>query len=138
MNATTLTQDYLGYKTMSSYNVTECAMICDAMETCVAFNTFFERNPTLNPNATEGCPNPPSTTNIKCAWWSTPINETSATNSGEKPCGFPGCDCWLFNGKLNSEIFDIQLAVFICRLLPPIMKSLDVDVLYQLTSSDCR
>ena len=83
MNATTLTHDYLGYKTMSSYNVTECAMICDAMETCVAFNTFFERNPTLNPNATEGCPNPPSTTNIKCAWWSTPINETSATNSGE-------------------------------------------------------
>jgi hypothetical protein len=41
----------------------------------------FERAPTQNPAAT--CPNPPSTTLIKCNYWGSPLSEATATNDGQ-------------------------------------------------------
>ncbi|KAF2266422.1 hypothetical protein CC78DRAFT_566813, partial [Lojkania enalia] len=65
--ASTSNIDYLGYITMDSYDPNNCTAHCDGMENCVAINIFFERNPTLIPGPE--CPNPSSTTIIKCTFW---------------------------------------------------------------------
>ncbi|KAF8853106.1 hypothetical protein BDZ45DRAFT_629581 [Acephala macrosclerotiorum] len=76
------TVSYLGYKTLSSYDTITCASYCDQHPQCQAFNIYFERDPTLAPNAVS-CPNPPSLTNIKCVRWGVHIASQTATNTGE-------------------------------------------------------
>lgn len=48
----------------------------------------YERNPTVNPDYGAGCPNPPSTTIIKCVLWGQTINTDIALNWGEERCDF--------------------------------------------------
>jgi hypothetical protein len=82
LQASSQTTSYLGYKTLDKYDPIECASVCDQQEGCVAFNLYFERDPSVKPNSTN-CPNPPSVTNIKCVRWGVWVNEKTATNVGE-------------------------------------------------------
>jgi hypothetical protein len=49
---------------------------------CEAFNIYFERDPTVDPNDAS-CANPPSLTNIKCTLYGYPISGATATNTGQ-------------------------------------------------------
>lgn len=51
------------------------------MNGCVSVNVYFERDPKVDPG--KGCPNPPSTTYIKCALWGAPIRANDAINTGQ-------------------------------------------------------
>ncbi|KAK6599418.1 hypothetical protein H4I95_08293 [Botrytis cinerea] len=75
------TTSYLGYKTMKSYDTVECAQYCDQQDGCIAFNIYFERDPTVNPG--KKCSNPSSTINIKCVKWGVQIKKETATNTGQ-------------------------------------------------------
>lgn len=72
----------MGFTTLSTYSTTQCAAKCNAINGCLSFNLYFERDPTLDPNA-NSCPNPPSTTNIKCVFWGGPVSAASANNYGQ-------------------------------------------------------
>lgn len=48
----------------------------------------YERAPTVHPDYGAGCPNPPSTTLIKCVLWGQTINTDIALNWGEERCDF--------------------------------------------------
>jgi hypothetical protein len=74
--------NYMGLHTLTSYNPALCQSYCDKAAGCVAFNIYFERDPTLNPNV-NNCPNPASTTNIKCTLWGAPLSAGQATNVGQ-------------------------------------------------------
>ncbi|THX57875.1 hypothetical protein D6D06_03446 [Aureobasidium pullulans] len=73
---------YMGYTVLSEYSTDICASKCDAIEGCAAFNLYYERDPTVNPND-QSCANPPSTTNIKCVFWGGPVNGENAKNAGQ-------------------------------------------------------
>lgn len=81
LNASVSTSDYMGYYTLTTYNVTGCASFCNSASGCEAFNVFVERDPALNPAA--ACLNPPSTINYKCTLWGTKIDAAVATNQGQ-------------------------------------------------------
>jgi hypothetical protein len=72
----------MGYTTLNKYDTLQCASLCNKRTGCVAFNLYFERDPTLDANA-QSCPNPPSLTNIKCVFWGAPISDKTATNDGQ-------------------------------------------------------
>ncbi|GAB7358980.1 hypothetical protein MBLNU230_g5054t1 [Neophaeotheca triangularis] len=82
---------YQGLRTLESYDPETCAEICNLTNGCLAFNIYFERDPSLAPplNATNataaalGCSNPPSTTTIGCALYGFPISAAAATNAGQ-------------------------------------------------------
>lgn len=76
------TVSYLGYKTLSAYDPVLCQQYCDSLDKCVAFNIYFERDPSVDPNQ-QNCPNPTSVTNIKCVRWGVHIQAETATNNGE-------------------------------------------------------
>jgi len=73
---------YLGLHTLQSYDVAKCASYCDSSAYCEAFNIYFERDPTVNPND-PGCSNPQSLTNIKCTLYGYPLSANTATNTGQ-------------------------------------------------------
>lgn len=73
---------YLGLYTLTSYNASLCAAKCDKVSTCMGFNIYFERDPIVNPDSSV-CPNPPSTTNIKCTLYGYPVSGDYATNTGQ-------------------------------------------------------
>ena len=75
------TSGYLGYTTLNSYDVDECATRCTAIDGCSGFNIYFERDPSVNPG--DSCPNPASTTVIKCAFWGSDVSPSCATNTGQ-------------------------------------------------------
>lgn len=54
---------YLGYTVVKTYDVATCAAKCTAKTGCLAFNIYFERDPTLEPGT--NCDNPPAFANIK-------------------------------------------------------------------------
>lgn len=83
LQASSQTTSYLGVKTISQYDPIACASICDQHPECIAFNLYFERDPSLDPNK-ETCPDPDSLTNIKCVRWGVHIDETTAKNTGER------------------------------------------------------
>lgn len=58
-----LTDAYLGYSVVQTYDVATCAQKCTAKAGCLAFNIYFERDPTLEPGT--GCVDPPAFANIK-------------------------------------------------------------------------
>ncbi|KAH7066673.1 hypothetical protein BKA63DRAFT_378857, partial [Paraphoma chrysanthemicola] len=72
--------NYMQWLELSSYNPIECSTQCNEMPTCQGFNIYFERKPTvqLGPN----CPTSPSSTSIKCAFFSAKLDESTATNKG--------------------------------------------------------
>ncbi|KUJ11847.1 uncharacterized protein LY89DRAFT_653320 [Mollisia scopiformis] len=81
------TVSWLGYTTLSSYDTVACASYCDQLDGCQAFNIYYERDPTEDPNATS-CPNPPSLTNIKCSRWGVQITADTAVNTGQNRDSF--------------------------------------------------
>ncbi|KAI9814586.1 MAG: hypothetical protein M1827_003142 [Pycnora praestabilis] len=89
---------YLGLYTLSSYSVYDCAFHCDAVTGCVGFNIYFERDPSVNPAA--ACPNPPSTTNIKCTLWGLPVTPAGVTNTGQ----------WRGPEDANGQAFHVVIA----------------------------
>lgn len=74
---------YLGLTTMKSFDTIKCQELCDATDLCTAFNVYMERDPSLNPNATMGCPNPSSIVNYKCTLWGAGVTVESASNKGQ-------------------------------------------------------
>ena len=79
---------YLGAINLDSYNTTRCQEICDEMDGCAAFNIYLERDPSLHPHHTEGCPDPPSITNIKCSFFDQYVTGDMAVNSGQTRADF--------------------------------------------------
>ncbi|KAH9230846.1 hypothetical protein K456DRAFT_1842121, partial [Colletotrichum gloeosporioides 23] len=80
LQSATSASAYQGYSTYAIYDPSLCAADCAKIDGCAAFNIFFERDPTLDPAAS--CPNPSSTTVIKCSFWGVGIGPSTATNSG--------------------------------------------------------
>ncbi|KAI4122903.1 MAG: hypothetical protein LQ338_005555 [Usnochroma carphineum] len=74
--------NYMGLKTLKSYDTLGCASLCDQASGCQAFNMYIERDPSLDPNA-DSCPNPPSITNYKCTLWGAAVSAAEATNKGQ-------------------------------------------------------
>ena len=81
-NASINAPKYMGSTALKSYDLAQCAAICDKSDGCNAFNVFFERAPSMTPDA-KNCPNPPSTTYIKCSLWGNAVSVQQATNSGQ-------------------------------------------------------
>lgn len=80
LKAATTTTNYLGYVSLTSYSVSQCLAACSAVTGCVSANIFYERDPTVDPAA--ACPNPASTTTIKCSLWGSYAWSSTATNQG--------------------------------------------------------
>jgi hypothetical protein len=74
-------QGYVGYYSLDSYDPALCAAKCAATDGCASFNIYFGRDPTLD--ITEDCPNPPSTTTIKCALFGGLVTIKNALNAGQ-------------------------------------------------------
>ena len=72
---------YLTYKAYDTYDVQGCADACNSEQYCRGFNIFFERDPSLEPGP--NCPDPASTTNIKCSLYGYPVAGKAATNEGQ-------------------------------------------------------
>ena len=53
----------------------------DAINGCMSFNTYFERDPSLEPGS--GCTDPASVTMIKCVFWGGPVSASNANNYGQ-------------------------------------------------------
>lgn len=87
LQGATTTSNYLTYYDLQAYDPSVCQAKCDAVTGCKAFNLYFERDPTVDPD-TNKCPNPPSFTNVKCSLWGTTITSASATNVGQYRAGF--------------------------------------------------
>jgi hypothetical protein len=66
---------------MTSYNVQECASKCNSTLGCQAFNTYFERSPSVVP--APACPNPPGVANPFCVLWGGPVSLDNARNEGQ-------------------------------------------------------
>ncbi|KAL1620449.1 hypothetical protein SLS56_009680 [Neofusicoccum ribis] len=78
---------YMGYTVVDSgYDVDFCASQCDNKDGCLAFNIYFERDPTIEPGT--GCTDPPAFANIKCSFWGSALDATTATNTGQWRAGF--------------------------------------------------
>ena len=66
---------------LSSYDHTSCAALCDTMSDCKGFTIYYERDPILNPAT--ACPNPDMQTTVRCAFYNQPVSSKFATNVGE-------------------------------------------------------
>ncbi|EME45351.1 hypothetical protein DOTSEDRAFT_128803 [Dothistroma septosporum NZE10] len=88
LNGSTQQNSYLTYYVLKSYDVNQCANLCNNVDLCTAFNIYVERDPSLDPGP--ACPNPPSTTNYKCALWGSSISKQTATNTGQYRQDFHG------------------------------------------------
>nr|OQO29835.1 hypothetical protein B0A51_01992 [Rachicladosporium sp. CCFEE 5018] len=78
----------LGYTLLPSYSPPACALACDARSGCVAFNLYFQREPSVVIG--DGCDGEgvASTTWIVCALWSGVVSGEGAVNEGEVQGGF--------------------------------------------------
>ena len=81
LQASTIAQGYLTYYTLNSYDADQCAAKCHDTADCTSFNIFFQHAPSTDPGP--NCPNPPSTTLIKCSLFSNPITPDKAKNAGQ-------------------------------------------------------
>ncbi|KAG4427485.1 hypothetical protein IFR05_017030, partial [Cadophora sp. M221] len=73
---------YMGSTLLTTYAPTQCASFCSQTTGCAASNIYFERDPSLDPNAV-GCPNRTAVTNIKCILWGGAVSNATATNNGQ-------------------------------------------------------
>ncbi|KAI1358619.1 hypothetical protein F5Y08DRAFT_110903 [Xylaria arbuscula] len=71
---------YMGFTLMDSYDTQSCASQCTTIQGCRSFNIFFERDPAIQPG--DDCPNPKSTTLIKCVFWGGPTSADNSKNTG--------------------------------------------------------
>ncbi|KAK2614699.1 hypothetical protein N8I77_001504 [Diaporthe amygdali] len=96
---------FQGLYYLDEYNPALCASECNEIEDCSAFNVYYERDPTISPSY-NGCPNPPSTTNIKCVLWGQSINTDISLNWGEDRCDFKvvvaGSNCYIKQAARNN------------------------------------
>ncbi|KAG9550478.1 hypothetical protein KCU71_g15764, partial [Aureobasidium melanogenum] len=75
---------YLGYSNLASYDTNACAAKCSKTVGCMAFNIYFERDPSVDPGTgNSGCANPSSVVYAKCALWGGPLNSDNAVNKGQ-------------------------------------------------------
>lgn len=81
LQASTSQSGFSGIKTLESYDTFGCQEACDATSGCTAYNIYIERDPSVDP--VTNCPNPPSTVNYYCTFWSSAITDTTATNEGQ-------------------------------------------------------
>ncbi|GAW23221.1 hypothetical protein ANO14919_127720 [Xylariales sp. No.14919] len=81
LNGSNSAYGYSGYSTLDSYDTAECARRCNNVDSCLAFNIYFERDPSLVPGSV--CPDPPSNTVIKCVYWGGYISASNANNEGQ-------------------------------------------------------
>ncbi|KAL8748419.1 MAG: hypothetical protein Q9184_007315, partial [Pyrenodesmia sp. 2 TL-2023] len=86
-NASLSASNYMGLRTLKSYDTLGCASLCDQAIGCQAFNMYIERDPSLDPN-TVNCPNPPSITNFKCTLWGAAVSAAQAKNTGQYRASF--------------------------------------------------
>ncbi|KAH0173739.1 hypothetical protein KCU67_g1126, partial [Aureobasidium melanogenum] len=82
LTASNSADNYMGFTLLSSYDASACAGACSAITGCNSVNIYFERDPSLNPDASD-CPNPPSTINIKCVFWGGAATAANANNFGQ-------------------------------------------------------
>ncbi|KAF2469823.1 uncharacterized protein BDR25DRAFT_39938 [Lindgomyces ingoldianus] len=80
LHASSSAYGFLGYIALDSYDTNLCASKCNEQDGCLAINIFFERNPSQEVGPK--CPNPPSTTHIKCAFWSGLVTIENTNNAG--------------------------------------------------------
>ncbi|KAJ4325269.1 hypothetical protein N0V94_000793 [Neodidymelliopsis sp. IMI 364377] len=80
LHASTTAKTYLGVSELLVYDAANCSAQCDAQTGCTAINIFFERSPTQN--VANACPNPPSSTVIKCAFWGDAVTKANTMNTG--------------------------------------------------------
>ncbi|CAD6441785.1 ca94745b-74a2-466d-bc4a-aa2a58e6fe5c [Sclerotinia trifoliorum] len=80
---------YLTYisDSFTSYDPAICANACNDIQGCTSFNIFFERDPTVAPDA-DDCPNPPSQTLIKCSLFGGLLDPSLARNNGQFQADF--------------------------------------------------
>jgi hypothetical protein len=69
------------YIIMPGYNVQWCADKCTRTLGCQAFNTYFERSPSIVPGPS--CPNPSGVANPFCVLWGGPVSDDNARNDGQ-------------------------------------------------------
>lgn len=84
LDAANSAMNYLGYTVVNTgkgYDVDYCAAKCNAKPGCLSFNIYFERDPTVEPGA--NCPDPEAFANIKCSFWGTGLDATTANNKGQ-------------------------------------------------------
>ncbi|GKT89627.1 carbohydrate-binding protein [Colletotrichum tofieldiae] len=97
---------YQGYKTYSSYDPARCAADCAQISGCSSFNIFFERDPTLAPGL--ACPDPSSTTVIKCSFWGVGIGPSTATNNGQYSNDFHVVIAGSNGYQLSAPTYDVS------------------------------
>ena len=81
LQASSQAYGYMGYAVLTRYDSNVCAAKCNAINGCIAFNLYFERDPTVEPGTS--CANPASTTTIKCVFWGGPLSVDNALNKGQ-------------------------------------------------------
>ncbi|KAI0523881.1 hypothetical protein F5B22DRAFT_659634 [Xylaria bambusicola] len=86
LNSSSNAYGYMGFALMDSYDTESCASQCTSIYGCHSFNIFFERDPAIQPG--DGCPNPKSTTLIKCVFWGGPTSTDNSKNTGFRYYGF--------------------------------------------------
>ncbi|KUI63702.1 hypothetical protein VM1G_10433 [Cytospora mali] len=128
LNGSVYGQVFRGVQLLTSYDPVSCAGICSGMTFCTSFNICepndniprrgclreavadacsadYERDPVLNPDPVN-CPNPNSTTNIKCVFWGSSISEELALNDGEIRSSFrvviAGSNYYIKQDALNN------------------------------------
>ncbi|KAI5197076.1 hypothetical protein E4T38_08194 [Aureobasidium subglaciale] len=75
---------YLGYSNLASYDTNACAAKCSKAVGCMAFNIYFERDPSVDPGTgSSGCANPSSVVYAKCVLWGGPLTIANAVNKGQ-------------------------------------------------------
>ncbi|KAK6206887.1 hypothetical protein QIS74_13375 [Colletotrichum tabaci] len=87
LDASVNANSYLGLYTLKSYDVAQCASLCDSTKLCTGINIYVERDPSINPAGCT-CSNPPSISNYKCTLWGSGVEQAAATNTGEGRNGF--------------------------------------------------
>ncbi|TGJ85297.1 hypothetical protein E0Z10_g3471 [Xylaria hypoxylon] len=86
LNSSSNAYGYMGFTLLESYNTESCAAKCTEINGCHSFNLFFERDPAFQPG--DSCPDPQSTTLIKCVFWGGPTSVDNAKNTGFRYYGF--------------------------------------------------
>jgi hypothetical protein len=108
LNASSTAEKYLGYISLDSYDTNACASNCTAKDECQSINIFFERNPTLEVGT--DCPNPPSTTTIKCVFWGSGVAKKNTNNQGYQDKAFVVAVAGS-NGYFNEKAGNVDMYV---------------------------
>ncbi|KAK6003345.1 hypothetical protein QM012_001190 [Aureobasidium pullulans] len=74
LQGSTQANGYLTYKTLSSYDPQQCTAACDKISSCQFANIYYEKDPDSNNNPVDV---------IKCALYSMPQTNCTATNKGQ-------------------------------------------------------